>query len=102
MGQFASRKGIIQDVENKRNPGAFTLWIEVRGLEVVLRQVNVPGDCPELQTEDLTAVLELLTGALTVDLTGELSCQDIRSCREHTKLGGFWPGIIRPFSPLNY
>ena len=79
---------------NTRHP-AFTLRIEVRGLEVVLREVHVPGDCPELQTEDLAAVLEPLAGALTVDLTGELSCQDIRSCRQQTvcyqTLGG-WVG----------
>ena len=45
-----------------------TLWIKVRRLEVVLRKVHVTGDCPQLQTEDLPAVLELLVGALAVDL----------------------------------
>ena len=78
------------------------MWIKVGRLEVVLREVHVPGDCPQLQTEDLAAVLELLVGALTVDLTGQLSSQDIRPCREHGRLANItdggrmvgWVGII--------
>ena len=60
-----------------------TLWIKVRRLEVVLREVHVTGDCPQLQTEHLAAVLELLVGALTADLTGQLPCQDVGSCRQN-------------------
>ena len=70
-----------------------TLWIKVRRLEVVLREVHVTGDCPQLQTEDLPSVLELLVGALAADLTGQFPSKDVRSCRDKTFLPNiFWVG----------
>ena len=83
----------------KRNQDepAFTLWIKVRRLEVMLGQVDVPGDCPQLQTEHLAAVLELLVGTLRADLTRQFPSQNIRSCRENFILAN---NNIRPFSPL--
>ena len=59
------------------------MWIKVRRLEVVLREVHVSRDSSQLETEDLAAVLELLVGTLAVDLAGQLPGQDIGSCRKY-------------------
>ena len=50
--------------------GSFTLRIEVLRLEVVLRDVHVASDGPQVEAEDLAPVLELHIGALAVDLPG--------------------------------
>ena len=46
----------------------WTLRIKVHGFEVVLGHVDVSGDGAEVEAEHLPAVLELLVGALAVDL----------------------------------
>ena len=60
-----------------------TLRIEVLGLEVVLRDVHVAGDGPQVEAEHLTPMLELHVGALAVDLGGQLLRQQFRACNKH-------------------
>ena len=63
--------------------GSVTLRIEVLRLEVVLRDVHVASDGPQVETEHLAPVLELHVGALAVDLPGELLRQHVRACNRH-------------------
>ena len=57
--------------------------IEVLRLEVVLRDVHVPGDGPQVEAEHLAPVLELHVGTLAVDLAGELLRQHVCACNKH-------------------
>ena len=63
--------------------GSVTLRIEVLRLEVVLRDVHVARDGPQVEAEHLAPVLELHVGALAVDLPGELLRQHVRACNKH-------------------
>ena len=63
--------------------GSLTLRIEVLRLEVVLRDVHVAGDGPQVEAEHLAPVLELHVGALAVDLAGELLRQHVCACNKH-------------------
>ena len=62
--------------------GSLTLRIEVLRLEVVLRDVHVAGDGPQVEAEHLAPVLELHVGALAVDLAGELLRQYVCACNK--------------------
>ena len=48
--------------------GSITLGIEVLRLEVILRDVHVTGDGPQVEAEHLAAVFKLHVGTLAVDL----------------------------------
>ena len=69
----------IQGFDNKRKDYlsksrlAGTLWIKVWRFEIILREIHVTRDGPQLQTEQLAAVLELPVGTLTADLAGQLA-----------------------------
>ena len=61
-----------------------TLRIEVRSLEIILRDVHISCDGSKLQTEHLSPMLKLTVGTLTVDLTRQFSGQNISSCSERS------------------
>ena len=67
--RYTSRHSQISTLSLKES---ITLRIELLCLEVVLRDVHVTSNCPQVKAEHLAPVLELHVGALAVDLPRKL------------------------------
>ena len=78
-GFLQTRANVLEGGQVRVNAEA-ALGRELAGAEIVLRQVDIPTDCAELQTEHLADVLELRLRALGLDLGNTLEVKGYLKC----------------------